>query len=322
MKTTKVVKSFTVIGLLAVMLLTFSAISLNVQAQEFTVGAMVWDTTVPFYTNFLKGLKDAADEYDVEVLIRNGQGELNQEISVIKQFISQEVDLIVVTPSDAEGIVPVIKQANKAGIPVIAANNNVGEGADVLTYVGADDYRFGWQQGKMVEQAVGESGKIAYIMGHLGTSPQIKRKNGLQDYLNENTEIEIVSSVSASWKYSKALAATQDFLSKYQEGELDAVVSQGPEGVAGARYAAENGRKEIDFITGDYPADVRKAIQEGKVYGTVNQDPYPQGYLAVEYAYKWLSGKKNYLVTPNAYLYLPLITSENVDDYPPAWGGE
>jgi len=320
MKITNKFKLYIIAGLLVGLLLPFSA-NFDVEAQEYTIGAMVWDTTVPFYTNYLNGLKDAADEYDVEVLIKNGQGELNQEISVLKQFIAQDVDLMIVTPSDAEGIVPVVKQANKAGIPVIAANNNIGEGAEVLTYVGADDYRFGWQHGKLVEQAIGNTGKIAYIMGHLGTSAQIKRKNGLQDYLDENTDIEIVSSVAADWKYSKALAATQDFLSKYPKGDLDAIVSQGPEGVAGARYAVKNGREEVKFITGDYPADVRKAIKEGKVYGTVNQNPYPQGFLAVEYAYKWLSGKKGFLVTPNAYLYLPLVTEENVEAYPPAWGG-
>jgi ABC-type sugar transport system substrate-binding protein len=49
------------------------------------------------------------------------------------------VRLIIVTPGDAQGIVPVIKQANQAKVPVIAANNNVGEGADIVTFVGSSE---------------------------------------------------------------------------------------------------------------------------------------------------------------------------------------
>ena len=53
---------------------------------------------------------------------------------------------------------------------------------------------------------------------------------------------------------------------------------QGPEGVAAADFARQNGREEVQFILGDYPADVRQAIIDGYILGTINQDPYPQAY--------------------------------------------
>jgi len=305
---------------LAVVLLPIIG-SIVASGAEYTVGAMVWNTTIPFYSNFLQGLKDAGNQYGVNVLIRNGQGELGEEIAVVQQFISQGVDLIIVTPSDAEGIVPVVNQAVAVGIPVIAANNRVGQKGNVLTYVGADDYFFGQRQGALLVQAIGTTGKIGYLMGHLGTSAQILRKSGLDDYLKNYPGIEIVSSVSEDWDNAKALAATQDLLTKYKKGELDAIVVQGPEGVTGAKYAAQIGRTDVKFILGDYPASVRKAIQDGIIYGTIDQDPYPQGFMAVELAYYWLSGQKSRLIAPNAYLYLPIVTKENVDQYSPAWGG-
>lgn len=306
--------------ILAVVLLPIVG-SVVANGAEYTVGAMVWNTTIPFYSNFLQGLKDAGSKYGVNILIRNGQGELGEEVAVIQQFISQKVDLIIVTPSDAEGIVPVVNQAVAAGIPVIAANNRVGKKGNVLTYVGADDFFFGQRQGALLIQAIGETGKVGYLMGHLGTSAQILRKQGLDAYLKNYPGIEIVSSVSEDWDNAKALAATQDLLTKYKKGELDAIVVQGPEGVTGAEYAAQVGRTDVKFILGDYPASVRKAIQDGIVYGTIDQDPYPQGYMAVEMAYYWLSGQKSRLVAPNAYLYLPIVTKDNVDQYSPAWGG-
>ena len=43
-----------------------------------------------------------------------------------------------------------------------------------------------------------------------------------------------------------------------------------------------NGRDEITFIVGDYPQNVRQLIYDGKIFGTVDQDPYPQAYNAMK----------------------------------------
>ena len=98
-------------------------------AKTFTVGSMIWDTSVGFYTNFIKGQQEEAAALGVTLDLQTGKGDLATEVSVVQQFITKKVDLIIVTPSDAQGIVPAIKQANDAGIPVISANNQVGQGA-------------------------------------------------------------------------------------------------------------------------------------------------------------------------------------------------
>ncbi|MGO4836978.1 sugar ABC transporter substrate-binding protein, partial [Rhizobiaceae sp. 2RAB30] len=231
--------------------------------------------------------------------------------------------VILITPSNAKGIVPVVKQANEAGIPVIAVNNRVdtSSGAKIVTFVGVDDFTFGQQQGELLAKAIGGKGKVAYILGKLGTSSQIDRKAGLMDTLKKYPDITIVEEQSADWDNAKALAVTQDFLSRYPAGMIDAIVDQGPEGVNGASFAKQSGRTDVKFILGDYPADVRKAIQDGTVYGTVNQDPAPQGVTAVQDAIKLLDGKAAEIPTPNHYLELPIITKDNVEQYPPAWGG-
>ena len=101
---------------------------------------------------------------------------------------------------------------------------------------------------------------------------------------------------------------------------MDAIVGQGPEIVAGAQGAAQSGRSDVQFLAGDYPYSVKVAIEDGVVAGTVNQDPYPQGYEAVQYAYYWLSDQQDMVEQPDHFLELPIVTGENVDDYPAAWG--
>ncbi|MCL6501583.1 MAG: sugar ABC transporter substrate-binding protein [Pirellulales bacterium] len=214
-------------GLLASLFLV-GIIPTSGAAPLFTVGATIWDMSVPFYANFIKGLNDGASKYGLKLLLRDGQGDPNTQVAVVRQFIAEKVDLIVIVPGDAQAVVPVVKQANAAGIPVIAANNRVGEGATVVTFVGADDHYFGMQQGKLLVEAIGTSGQVALLMGELGTSPQILRRKGLEEYLKAYPGIKIVSAISEGWDSARALAATQDLLSRYPVGQLSAIVCQGP----------------------------------------------------------------------------------------------
>ena len=94
---------------------------------------------------------------------------------------------------------------------------------------------------------------------------------------------------------------------------------QGPEAVAAAQFAQQNGRDEIKFVLGDYDAAVRQAIIDGSVAGTVNQDPYPQAFEAMHMAWLYLNGREDEIPTP-FYQPLPIITAENVESVPPSWG--
>lgn len=291
-------------------------------AKQARIGFMIWNASVPFYSNMIKGAQSTAGKLGAKLDIQSGNGNLNTEISVVQQFIAQKVDIILVTPSDAKGIVPIIRKANEAGIPVIAVNNRVdtSSGAKLVTYVGVDDVTFGEQQAKLLVQAVGPNAKVAYILGKLGTSAQLDRKAGLMKGLQKYPGIKIVNEQSADWDNAKALGVTQDFLSRYPKGTLNAILGQGPEGVNGAMFMQKSKRTDVKFILGDYPADVRAAIQSGAVYGTILQDPMPQGVTAVQDAVKWLSGQKSAVPAPHHYLSLPIITKANVAGHPPAWG--
>lgn len=287
--------------------------------KQFTIGATIWDMSVPFYANFIEGLNDGAKEYGFKLLLRDGQGDPNTQVAVVRQFIAEKVDLIVIVPGDAQAVVPVLLQANAANIPVIAANNKVGSGADIVTFVGADDYYFGQQQARLLIEAIGEKGNVAYLMGELGTSAQVLRKNGFDDVIEDYPGIKIVASISDGWDSAKSLAATQDILSKHPAGKLDAIVCQGPQAVPGAKFADQVGRTEIKWILGDFPRDVYEVLKEGVIYGSVLQDPYPQAFEALHMAHLYLNGKVDEIPKPDYFLELPLVTQENVLDYKPVW---
>lgn len=291
-------------------------------SDALRLGYMIWNTSVPFYSGLIEKAESTADELGVDLDIRNGDGELTSQIAVVQQFIAEDFDMILISPSDPQGIVPVVKEANAAGIPVMAVNTmaDTSTGAEIVTYVGVDDVEFGRIQGRLLVEAIGEAGTYGYVQGALGTSAQLQRQEGLEEILADYPEITRVAEITANWDNAAALAATQDMLNRFGPGELSAIVGQGPEITTGALHAQESGRDDVVFIAGDYPADVREAIRAGAVFGTPNQMPDPQGEQAVRYAVEWLTGDQSKVPTPQAFIDMPQVTLENVEELPAAWG--
>ena len=286
-------------------------------AQDLNVGSMVWDTSNPFYVNFIKGQRDAAAKLGVNLDVQNGASRLETQVAVVQQFIAQKKNLIIVVPSDAQGIVPVVKEAAAAGIPVIAANNAVAEGGKVVTFIGSSNEIFGKLQCELLIRAIGTKGNVGYILGALGTDPQVNREKGFMKCLSAYPDIKVVAKQTANWDNAQALAIAQDWLNKYPKGELAAIVDQGPEGVTGAQNAVQMGRHDVKFVLGNYPATVQKAITDDVVFGTIVEDPYNQGYLSVQYAAAWLKGEQDKVDRPTHFMNNPVVTKENAATIPP-----
>jgi ABC-type sugar transport system substrate-binding protein len=287
------------------------------------IGVSVAYLKVPFYANFKTGLEDGAKQFGLTYdLVDGNSGDVASELANLQNFIAQKRDFIILVPS-GEGIIPGIKLVNDAAIPIIEANNKAGFGrseVNVQTYVGADDVEFGRLQGKLLDQAFGgKKAKIAYVMGFAGSPAHVLRAKGWDEFRAKNSQYEEVARVTDDFDGAKALAVVQDLLSRFPKGQLDAIVMQGPEASAAVDFATRNGRDEVKFIVGDYPADVRQLIHDGKIFGTVDQDPYPQAYNAMRMAWLHFNGKDAEIPKP-FFLPLPLVTKENAEKTPAAWG--
>jgi ABC-type sugar transport system substrate-binding protein len=295
----------------------------DIQPANKKIGVSVAYLKVPFYANYKTGLEDGAKQFGFTYdLVDGNSGDVAAELANLQNFAAEKRDLIILTPS-GEGIIPGIKQVNDAKIPLIEANNKAGFGrkeVDVLTYVGADDVEFGRLQGKLLDQAFGgKKAKIAYVMGFAGSPAQVLRAKGWDEFRAKNGQYEEVARATDDFDDAKALAVVQDLLSRFPKGQLDAIVMQGPEAGAAVDFAIRNGREEVKFIVGDYPANVRQLIYDGKIFGTVDQDPYPQAYNAMRMAWLHFNGKDADIPKP-LFLPLPLVTKENAEKTPAAWG--
>ncbi len=321
--TTQIMRRFGVAGIFAAVVLSVAACSTPSSTDAgggnntFDIGVLVADTTIPYYTPMIEGEKQAAEDLGATVDVQNGQGDLAQQIAIIQQFVVQGKDALVVTTSDGVGIVPALQAAHSAGIPVIA-NNTVIKDDKVVTYVGSDNVTFGQTMGKAVCNLLDGKGKIAVILGILGTSPQLDRQSGLNGTISaECPGVEILAEQTANWDNGQALAVGQDYLNKYGPGEIDLIVDQGPEGIAPAQWAAKNGRDDVRWVVGDIPKAVAPAIESGVISTAVWQDPYDQGYKSVEDAINWLKGDKDKVPQPRHYSKNIVITKDNLGKIKP-----
>jgi ribose transport system substrate-binding protein len=300
--------------------------------EHFTIGSDVNDMETPFLAALATGEQAEAKKLGmtVKVLSANSAGSisLSQEISNIESFISEKVSVILVTPSNSTAILPVIKKANAAGIPVIAVNEPVGvvtghhvntSGAKVVTYIGDDDTAYGVAEANLVVKAIHGKGNIVMIHGILGASADTYRFNGMRSVFSKYPGIKVVSTMVDNWTNTTNVTDVQDLLAKYPGKDLAAVVSVGPEMYAGAEYARSHGNKTIQFIAGDYSVQVSAAIKNGALYGTVDQSPGLEGQLGVQYAYDWLTNHKSLVPSPVSDIPLPLVTKANVNSVKALW---
>lgn len=287
-------------------------------SAKVTIGFLsYWEGADPFAVALTKATLAEGQKLGVTIDYVNGNNTLSTQIAAIQTFITKRVNAIVVFPGSTTALVPIVNKAAGAGIPVIDLNERLASSAKITTYVGDNDYTYGELEARMLVKALGGHGTFALAQGTLGTAAQIDRTAGIKHVLAGYPNIHMVATESDSFEAAKALALTQDWATKYPN--LNAIVVEGPEGVTGAEWAAAHGHKGIKFILGDYPTYVRPAIQDGEVYGTVDQSPVLEAQDSVIAAYDIVTGHSSKVPKPAWYVSLPLVTKANVSAVKPAW---
>jgi ABC-type sugar transport system substrate-binding protein len=290
-------------------------------AEGKKVGFLVFDQELDsFVTVMVKAVEDGAKAQGIELTTVDGKNDVKTEEAALDQFTADKVDAILIYPGDPTSLAPAVQRAARAGIPVFTVNLGLDESAPVITYVGSDDVVYGQEQAQLVAEALGETGgTVGLLEGEIGTSAQINRTAGFKDELAKHPNITIVEEQPDDWDPAKSLALVQQWVAKYPAGSLDAIVAQGPQVVGGADWARENGRDDIVFVAGDYNQEVQKAIEDGSVYGTTDQNPRQQGEKAITAVGDWLAGRQDQVTRPAEITPLPDVTKENVARTEPAW---
>src|SRR6185312_11767033 len=163
---------------------------------KFVIGFSQANNAEPYRGHVNDELTAAAAKVPQFTLqIADGAGNVNTQTSQMDNFITQKVDLILISPFEASPLTPVVARAMKAGIPVIELDRKtVGDaGKDYTAFIGGDNFKIAEAAGKYIaEKLMKDGGEAAVLEGLPSSTPAVERLNGFKAGVKENGKIQIV----------------------------------------------------------------------------------------------------------------------------------
>jgi ribose transport system substrate-binding protein len=302
-----------VLGLAAMGLLTGVA-----SAKEINlVGVAIYSLGDPFQTAISKGVTDRAKQVNPNSKVTTvaSDYDLNKQFSQIDNFISAKADLIVLTADDPKAILPAIKRAEAAGIPVIAVDVSA-DGA--VATVQTNNFKAGQMACQYLSDKLGGKGKVVILNGPAVSSIE-DRVKGCQSVLSKG-KFEILSdNQNAKATREGGLTVMQSLLTRFPK--VDGVFTVCDQEAIGADLAAKQfSRKDVMIFSVDGSPEVEALLKSSSsIQASVAQSPYSMAVKAFDIGNDIVTkGKKPeesvILLDPK------LVTRDNVASYK-GWGG-
>lgn len=258
---------------------------------------------------------EAEKDQDYELDIQYAEWNIKKQEDQMRDFIRRKVDAIILCPVNAKSYLNVLREARKAGIPVINLNMKVDTISTeyITTYVGASMSEEADLAAQLVVECLkGKKGKVGIIEGTQGTNPQIYRTQTFLEYLSGYPDIEVVGVAEANWSRAKAGLAASNLLAQYPDINVfychDSNMALGVYNMLKARGIADG----IQVIGIGNEKEHIEAVKKGELYGIVTQPPEYEAEYAWSCARRAAEGEilrlwyKNLVVS---------LTKENVDTY-------
>lgn len=228
-------------------------------------------------TNSAQDVFSAANGYDLQ--FNDADNDSAAQLEAVRGFIEQGVDYIVIDPIVTTGWDTVLQEAKDAGIPVFIIDRTVE--ADQSLYecwFGSDFKAEGEAAGAWLQaylEAKGRSAEdvnIAVISGTLGSSAQIGRSDGFDEYVSANSNWKKIDEQSGDFTQDGGQEIMESFLKSYSD--IDVVVCQNDNEAFGAmdalKAAGKTYGKDGDTIIISF--DATNAGLTQVLAGSINAD--------------------------------------------------
>lgn len=281
-------------------------------AKQITIGITYQDLQDEFIINIQDAVRAEAKKLNVNLIESDGQGNAENQISQVQDFLAQNVDAIILNPFEKDGSAPAVNLAVKAHKPIVVVNAIVSNLDKANAYVGSQDAEAGRIEAQRMADVLNGKGNVVIIHGPNGHSAEVQRSEGIREVLAKYPDIKVVAEQPANWNRSQALNLMENWLASGQK--IDGVIAQNDEMALGALKAIEAAGKggQIAVIGIDAIPDALKAVADGKMAGTVFQDAKGQGAMAVDLAVDLVQGKP---VKHDNYIPFQLVTTNNVAQF-------
>jgi len=243
----------------------------------------------PWRVQMNADVKAAADKHpELKVVFKDAQNDTLKQRAHVEEFVSAGVDLLIISPKEAQPLTEPVAKAVKAGIPVIVLDRAV-LGEEYTCFIGADNKKIGKAAGEWIKETLGGKGKVVELKGLMTSMPGQDRHTGFRAGI-EGSEIEVVFEADMKWLEPNARKEMESALARFEE--VDIVYAHNDPGAHGAYLAAKAAGREgaIKFVGIDaLPHEGVAYVTQGILAATFQ---YPTGGAeAIDVALKILAGE-------------------------------
>ncbi|MCC6907226.1 MAG: substrate-binding domain-containing protein [Phycisphaerales bacterium] len=275
---------------------------------SYTIGMSQCNLGEPWRVQMNDDVRKAAEAHtELKMIFKDAQNDTLKQRAHVEEFVSAGVDLIIISPKEAQPLTEPVAKAVQAGIPVIVLDRRV-IGDEYTCFIGADNKLIGRKAGEWIVQTLGGKGNVVELKGLMTSTPGQDRHSGFREAI-KGSEINIIFEADMKWLEPDARKEMESALSRFDN--IDLVYAHNDPGAHGAYLAAQAaGRADkIKFVGIDaLPQEGVVYVKQGILAATFQ---YPTGGAeAIDMALKILQGET---VPKEITLGSRVFTSENVE---------
>jgi ribose transport system substrate-binding protein len=250
------------------------------EKSTYKVGFAQTESNNPWRLAETASMQDEAKKLGYQLVYTDAAGSAAKQAADVNSMIAQGVDVIFLPPREDKPLVPAIKNAAKAGIPVILIDRDVDHalakpGEDYVTFIGSDFIEEGQRVAAWLAKAVNGKAKIIELEGTTGSSPANDRKKGFDEAIKQWPGMQILASQSGDFARDKGRQLAETLLQAHQDAT--AIYAHNDEMALGAISALEAAGKtpgkDVIVVSIDGEKDAVQAILDGKLAATCECNP-------------------------------------------------
>lgn len=257
-----------------------------------------------FWQAVKAGADQAAEEFGVEITFEgpDSEAQVDRQIDILAAALAKKPAAIGFAALDSQAAIPLLRQAQEQGIPIIAFDSGVDSDIPMSTATTDNALAAGMAAEKMAE-LIGGSGKVAIVAHDQTSRTGIDRRDGFLNVMKEKyPDIEVVTvqygkgDQLLSTEITKSiLTANPDLKGIFGTNEGSAIGV-----VNGIRESGTTGLTVIGYDSGSAQ---KAAIRDGLMAGAITQNPVGIGYETVKAAVMAAKGESVPLLIDTGFYY-------------------
>ncbi|MDR3211329.1 MAG: sugar ABC transporter substrate-binding protein [Planctomycetota bacterium] len=271
-----------------------------------------------YHITLANGAKAKAKELGVGIDVQAGDQHASAaaQLVIIENFLSNQVDGLIIVPSASEGLETALAKAKEQGVVVINADTLINRevaaraGLPNIPFYGTNNFEGAKLAGQYVREKFPKGSQTAILTGIEGHQNAADRRNGFIEGAGD--AIQVVAEQTANWEVDQGYTAAQNIISAHPDLKL-IFASNDNMGIGALRAVEEAGLKDKIAIVGfDAVSEALELVANGDFLATVAQYPSKMGELAVENIVKAIRGEPyaDYIDTG-----VKVILKANVDEH-------